>query len=185
VINQLRPVLVRFPVPDQQFTAVQRAVASHPLLVRAAAKDSGDVAELGQLSFLDNAIDSLTGVVTAKATFPNEASKLWPGELVFLDVQLDVMRHALAIPTPAVMLGQDSSYVYVVANNVASPRNITTGPDVGGMTIVGSGLRDGDLVVVDGQSRLNPGTRVTVLRTGGDTAATKSIPAQSAAGGQP
>jgi len=185
VINQLRPVLVRFPVPDQQFTAVQRAVASHPLLVRAAAKDSGDVAELGQLSFLDNAIDSLTGVVTAKATFPNEASKLWPGELVFLDVQLDVMRHALAIPTPAVMLGQDSSYVYVVANNVASPRNISTGPDVGGMTIVGSGLRDGDLVVVDGQSRLNPGTRVTVLRTGGDTAATKSVMAQPAVGGQP
>jgi multidrug efflux system membrane fusion protein len=177
VINQLRPVLVRFPVPGQQFAAVQRAVASHPLLVKAAAKDSGDVAEMGQLSFLDNAVDSLTGIVTAKATFPNESSKLWPGELVFLDVQLDVLRHALAIPTPAVMLGQDSSFVYVIGpNNTASTRNITTGPDIGGsMTVVDSGLRDGELVVVDGQSRLNPGSRVTVLRAGGDSARTKAV----------
>jgi multidrug efflux system membrane fusion protein len=185
VINQLRPVLVRFPVPDQQFAAVQRAVAAHPLLVTAAAKDSGDVAELGKLSFLDNAIDSLTGAITAKATFPNESSKLWPGELVFLDVQLDVMRHALAIPTPAIVLGQDSSYVYVVgANNVASTRNITTGPEVAGMTVVGSGLRDGEMVVIDGQSRLNPGARVTVLRAEGDSARTTTVPAQVAGGGQ-
>ena len=120
VINQLKPVLVRFPVPDQQFPAVQRAVSSHPLLVRAASKDTADAPELGQLSFLDNAVDSLTGIVTAKATFPNENSRLWPGELVFLDVQLDVRKHALAIPTPAILLGQDSSYVYVVAHNIAS-----------------------------------------------------------------
>ena len=120
VINQLKPVLVRFPVPDQQFPAVQRAVASHPLLVRAAYKDTADAPEPGQLSFLDNAVDSLTGIVTAKATFPNENSRLWPGELVFLDVQLDVRKHALAIPTPAILLGQDSGYVYVVAHNIAT-----------------------------------------------------------------
>jgi multidrug efflux system membrane fusion protein len=185
VINQLRPVLVRFPVPDQQFAAVQRAVAAHPLLVRAAAKDSGDVAELGQLSFLDNAIDSLTGAITAKATFPNESSKLWPGELVFLDVQLDVMRHALAIPTPAIVMGQDSAYVYVVSTtNVATTRNITTGPETAGMTVIASGLRDGEMVVVDGQSRLNPGAKVTVLRAEGDTARSTPVPTQTTGGAQ-
>ena len=176
IINQLKPVLVRFPVPDQQFPAVQRAVASHPLLVRAASKDTADAPELGQLSFLDNAIDSLTGNVTAKATFPNESSRLWPGELLFLDVQLDVRRHALAIPTPAVLLGQDSSYVYVVgANNIALARTVFTGPEVNGMTVIDRGLRDGELVVVDGQSRLNPGTRVTVLRESGDTTRTRTV----------
>jgi len=181
VINQLRPVLVRFPVPDQQFPAVQRAVAAHPLLVRAESKDSADAPELGKLSFLDNAVDSLTGIVTAKATFPNEKSRLWPGELVFLDVQLDVRRHVLAIPTPAVMLGQDSSYVYVVgANNVAMQRIVATGPDVSGMTVVDAGLRDGEVVVVDGQSRLNPGSRVVVLRESGDTARTTIVATQPA-----
>ncbi len=180
VINQLKPVLVRFPVPDQQFPSVQRAVAMHPLLVRAASKDSTDAPEMGQLSFLDNAVDSLTGSVTAKATFPNENSRLWPGELLFLDVQLDVRRHVLAVPTPAILPGQDSSYVFVIANNVAAQRTVATGPEVQGMTIIDRGLKDGEVVVVDGQSRLTPGARVSVLRDSGDTARTRAVPTESA-----
>ena len=176
VINQLKPVLVRFPVPDQQFAGVQRAVATHPLLVRAAAKDSAEAPEMGQLSFLDNAVDSLTGAVTAKATFPNESGRLWPGELLFLEVQLDVRRHVLAVPTPAILLGQDSSYVFVIANNVAAQRTVATGPEVQGMTIIDRGLKDGEMVVVDGQSRLTPGAHVSVLRDSGDTARTRAVP---------
>ncbi len=180
VINQLKPVLVRFPVPDQQFPTVQRAVAMHPLLVRAASKDSADTPEMGQLSFLDNAVDSLTGIVTAKATFPNETGRLWPGELLFLDVQLDVRRHVLAVPTPAILPGQDSSYVFIVTNNVAAQRTVSTGPEVQGMTIIDRGLKDGDVVVVDGQSRLTPGARVSVLRDSGDTARTRAVPTEPA-----
>ena len=179
VINQLKPVLVRFPVPDQQFPAVQRAVGSHPLLVRAAAKDSTAGSEMGQLSFLDNAVDSLTGAVTAKATFPNESGRLWPGELLFLDVQLDVRKHVLAIPTPAILPGQDSSYVFVVVNNVASQRTVAAGPDIQGMTVIDRGLKDGDVVVVDGQSRLTPGAHVSILRDSGDTARTRAVPTEA------
>ena len=180
VINQLKPVLVRFPVPDQQFPAVQRAVGAHPLLVRASAKDTADASEMGQLSFLDNAVDSLTGVVTAKARFPNESGHLWPGELLFLDVQLDVRRHVLAVPTPAILPGQDSSYVFVVVNNVAAQRMVSAGPDVQGMTVIDRGLRDGDVVVVDGQSRLTPGARVSILRDSGDTARVRAVTTESA-----
>ena len=180
VINQLKPVLVRFPVPDQQFPGVQRAVATHPLLVRAASKDSADTPEMGQLSFLDNAVDSLTGIVTAKATFPNESGRLWPGELLFLDVQIDVRRHVLAVPTPAILPGQDSSYVFVIVNNVAAQRTVSAGPDVQGMTVIDRGLKDGDVVVVDGQSRLTPGARVSVLRDSGDTARTRAVTTESA-----
>jgi multidrug efflux system membrane fusion protein len=186
VINQLRPVLVRFPVPDQQFGAVQRAVASHPLLVRAASKDSTEAPETGQLSFLDNAVDSLTGVVTAKATFPNEKSRLWPGELVFLDVQLDIRKQVLAVPTPAILPGQDSSYVFVVdKNSVAATRTVATGPEVNGMTVIDRGLTDGDVVVVDGQSRLNPGSKVSVLRESGDTTHARAISTQPAGAAAP
>jgi len=176
VINQIRPVLVRFPVPEQQFDAVQRAVATHPLMVTAAPKDSVEPAERGTLSFLDNAIDSLTGTVTGKANFPNNASRLWPGELVFLDVQLNVLRNVLAVPTTAIVLGQDSSFVYVVdAKDVASQRTVTMGPEVAGMTIIENGLRDGEEVVVDGQSRLNQGTHVTIIRSSGDTVRTRAL----------
>jgi len=176
VLNQIRPVSVRFPIAEQQFDAVQRAVATHPLLVTAASKDSIEPPEQGKLFFLDNAIDSLTGTVSGKARFDNMASRLWPGELVFLTVQLEVLHNALAVPTSAVMSGQDSSYVYVVdATSIAKPRNVVVGMDVAGMTIIDKGLRDGEQVVVDGQSRLNPGARVTITRPGDDTARSRQL----------
>jgi multidrug efflux system membrane fusion protein len=170
VINQLRPVLIRFPVADQDFPSVQQALASHPLEVTATVNDSTQATERGQLSFLDNAIDSLTGTVTGKATFPNTGRHLWPGELVFLTVQLDVQRGVLAVPNEAVLTGQDGSYVYVVdAKNTAQSRSVVTGLPVGNLTVVAQGLTDGERVVVDGQSRLNPGTRVSLVENGADT----------------
>ena len=180
VINQLRPVLVRFPVADQDFPAVQRALATHPLPVTATVSDSTQASERGQLSFLDNAVDSLTGTVTGKATFPNAGSRLWPGELVFLTVQLDVQRGVLAVPNEAVLTGQDGSYVYVVdAKNTAQTRNVVTGLQVGDVTVVAQGLAEGERVVVDGQSRLNPGARVSLVGNGADSSG-RSL---SAAGG--
>lgn len=171
VINQIRPVYVRFPIAEQQFSAVQRAVATHPLQVTAASKDSVAPAEQGKLFFLDNAIDSLTGTVSGKASFANMASRLWPGELVFLTVQLDLLKNVLAVPSSAVLMGQDSSYVYVVdAKSTANPRTVTPGMEVAGMTVIEKGLRDGEQVVIDGQSRLSPGSHVSILRAGADTA---------------
>ena len=122
--------------------------------------------------------------MTAKATFPNENARLWPGELVFLEVQLAVRRHVLVVPTPAVLPGQDSSYVYVVgAHDVAAARPVAPSGEVNGMTIVDRGLTDGDVVVVDGQSRLNPGAHVVVLRESGDTASTRTVNAHATPAG--
>jgi multidrug efflux system membrane fusion protein len=182
VINQIRPVLVRFPVADQDFPAVQHAVGMHPLPVVASSSDSTQATEHGTLSFLDNAIDSLTGTVTGKASFPNAGSRLWPGELVFLTIQLDVQRGVLAIPNEAVLTGQQGTYVFVIdARNSAQMRNVATGRTVGDMTVVAQGLADGERVVVDGQSRLNPGARVAIIG-GADTAATGRLSSTSAGG---
>ncbi|HEY2374729.1 MAG TPA: efflux RND transporter periplasmic adaptor subunit [Gemmatimonadaceae bacterium] len=171
VINQIRPVLVRFPVADQDFPSVQRALAAHSLPVTATANDSTQPGERGQLAFLDNAIDSLTGTVTGKASFPNAASRLWPGELIFLTIQLDVERNVLAVPNEAVLTGQQGSYVYVVdAQNTARTKNVVTGIGVGDLTVITQGLSAADRVVIDGQSRLNPGSRVALVRESGDTA---------------
>jgi hypothetical protein len=183
VINQIRPVLVRFPVADQDFPAVQRALALHPLPVVANSSDSTQSAEHGTLSFLDNAIDSLTGTVTGKASFPNSGSRLWPGELVFLTLQLDVQRGVLAVPNEAVMTGQQGTYVFVVdPKNTAQMRTIATGLTVGDMTVVAQGLTDGERVVIDGQSRLNPNARVAIIG-GSDTAAAGRLSSTGAATG--
>jgi membrane fusion protein, multidrug efflux system len=170
VINQISPVLVRFPVLSQDFDALQQAVESHGVEVRAASGDSAQTNELGTLDFLDNAIDSLTGTVTGKARFANVGNRLWPGELVFLTVQLNVQRGVLAVPSVAVQNGQQGTFVYVVdQKNTARTRVVATGIQVGDLTVVDKGLNLGERVVTDGQSRLNPGSRVAVIGPGGDT----------------
>ena len=161
VINQLQPILVRFPVTARDFLGLRRRVAAGPVPVRVTASDSTVLPEQGSLTFLDNAVDSLTGTVTAKARFTNSSRALWPGEYVRVAVQLDVRSGAIAVPTTAVMNGQEGTYVYVVdSEKNAHVRTVTPGQAVGDLTVIERGVQPGEQVVVDGQSRLMPGAKV-------------------------
>lgn len=161
VINQLQPILVRFPVTARDFLGLRRRVAVGPVPVRVTASDSTVLPEQGSLTFLDNAVDSLTGTVTAKARFTNSSRALWPGEYVRVAVQLDVRSGAIAVPTTAVMNGQEGTYVYVVdSEKNAHVRTVTPGQAVGDLTVIERGVQPGEQVVVDGQSRLMPGAKV-------------------------
>lgn len=161
VINELQPILVRFPVTARDFLALRRRVAGGPVPVRVTASDSTVLPEQGSLSFLDNAVDSLTGTVTAKARFTNSSRALWPGEYVRVAVQLDVHSGATAVPTTAVLNGQEGTYVYVVdSEKNAHVRTVTVGQPVGDLTVIERGVQPGEEVVVDGQSRLVPGAKV-------------------------
>jgi membrane fusion protein, multidrug efflux system len=161
VINQLHPILVRFPVLQRDFPALQRRQARSPVSVRVVTADSGKVGDVGTLVFLDNAVDSLTGTVTAKARFDNSAGGLWPGEYVSVSAELDTQSGALAIPTKALQAGQEGSYVFVVGSDkVAKVRQVATGRAVGDLTTIDKGLEAGEQVVIDGQSRLTPNAKV-------------------------
>src|SRR5438067_11987426 len=162
VINELQPILVRFPVTARDFLALRRRVTSGGLVpVRVTASDSTVLPEQGSLSFLDNAVDSLTGMVTAKARFTNSSRALWPGEYVRVAVQLDVRSGAIAVPTTAVLNGQEGTYVYVVdGDRNAHVRTVSVGQAVGDLTVIEHGVAVGEHVVVDGQSRLVPGAKV-------------------------
>jgi multidrug efflux system membrane fusion protein len=163
VINQLRPILVRFPVMQHDFPSLQRRYAQGAVTVRVTTADSGRVNENGALAFLDNAVDSLTGTVTAKAKFANQMNGLWPGEYVRVSVELSVQANAVAVPTTAVLAGQDGNYVYVVGSDkTVKVRPISVGRAVGDMTTVENGLAVGEQVVIDGQSRLTPNAKVDV-----------------------
>ncbi|MFL5562531.1 MAG: efflux RND transporter periplasmic adaptor subunit [Gemmatimonadaceae bacterium] len=172
VINQLRPIEIRFPVLPQDFQLLSARGGGVGVPVTATSSDSGTVSENGELTFLDNAVDSLTGTVTGRARFANASSHLWPGQLVFLSVQAGVQRNVLAVPTPAVQIGQQGTYVYVVdpQKMTAQTRNVSTGRNLGDLTIVTMGLVAGEQVVTDGQSRLNPGSHVTIIKPGKDSA---------------
>lgn len=185
VINQLRPILVRFPVVQRDFPALQRRSAAGPVVVRVTTADSTRVTEAGSLEFLDNAVDSLTGTVTAKARFANQSDVLWPGEYVGVTVELAVQADAIAVPTQAVQSGQNGSYVFVVgADNVAKVRPITPARTVGNMTVVDKGLVPGERVVTDGQSRLVPGSKVAIKGASTATTQTAATPAAETQDGQ-
>jgi membrane fusion protein, multidrug efflux system len=168
VINQIHPILVRFPVTQQDFLALQRGIAARPLPVQVETADSVTLAETGTLTFLDNAVDSLTGTVTAKARFENAARTLWPGEYVGVTVVLGTQQNAIAVPNPAVLTGQNGQYVFVVDSaHTARVRPVLVNRTVGPMTVLDSGLVAGETVVIDGQSRLIPGAVVDVVSSGG------------------
>jgi multidrug efflux system membrane fusion protein len=117
---------------------------------------------MGTLSFIDNAVDTTTGTVTLKATFPNTDGSLWAGQFASTTLRLFIEQNALVVPTQAVVTGQKGTYVYVVDGDTAKQRPVSIERTAGGIAIVASGLTDGARVVTDGQSRLTPGARVLV-----------------------
>jgi membrane fusion protein, multidrug efflux system len=171
VINQIHPILVRFPITQRDFLAIEQRQAHGALPVRVTTADSVPFAESGLLSFTDNAVDSLTATVTAKARFENASRKLWPGEYLQVTVQLEVQANVLAVPAAAIQSSQTGSFVYVIdSTSSARLRPIRVGRSVGDLTVIDSGLVVGERVVVDGQSRLVPGSKVDA-REAGATAA--------------
>lgn len=162
VINQIHPILVRFSVPERVFPDIQRYGAGKPLTVRAMPQNGSAPAE-GKLTFIDNGVDSTTGTVTLKAEFANTENRLWPGQFATVQLQLYVQDNALLVPTPAVLTGQDGRYVFVIdAQDKAQPQPVSAGRSVGSSTIIERGLAAGTRVVVDGQARLGPGTKVII-----------------------
>ena len=184
VINQLRPILVRFPVVQRDFPSLQRRTARGSVPVRVAS-DSGGIDETGTLAFLDNAVDSLTASVSAKARFQNANNVLWPGEAVRVIVQLDVQSNVVAVPTRALVAGQSGNYVFVVGSDkIAKVRPVSVGRATGDMTTIDKGLEAGEQVVVDGQSRLTPNAKVDVKAAPTSSAATAAA-AQDGSGATP
>lgn len=179
VINQIRPILVRFSVPARELPGIQTWQRRSPLLVRVtpsatAEPTAGDSAMrlpmgadgplTGSLTFLDNAVDTTTGTVLLKARFTNTMATLWPGEFVKVQLQLYVQPNVIAVPSQALMTGQNGAYVFVIRNDgTAQQRPITAGRAIDSTTtVVERGLAPGDRVVTDGQSRLFPGAHVSI-----------------------
>jgi multidrug efflux system membrane fusion protein len=119
--------------------------------------------EHGTLSFIDNAVDTTTGTVVLKATFPNPNRRLWIGEFVSTRLNLFVEQGALVVPTQSVVTGQQGPYVYVVSDSgTAQQRPVTVERNAGSITVIAAGLRDGEQVVTEGQSRLTPNAKVSI-----------------------
>jgi membrane fusion protein, multidrug efflux system len=164
VINQIQPILVRFAVPQSQFPDIQRYYrGGNALLVRATPSEGAGIPLDGTLAFVDNNVDSTTGTVLLKARFSNPEGALWPGQYTNVSLQLYVDPNALILPAPAVMTGQQGTYVYTIdSTGSATQRPVRVSRTVDTLAVIASGLQEGERVIVDGQSRLVPGSKVTI-----------------------
>jgi multidrug efflux system membrane fusion protein len=157
-INQLAPVYVTFTVPQKNLPEIRSALTAQTATVEAVIPGETKRAE-GKVSMIENTVDATTGMATLRATMPNADERLWPGTLVTIEMTLR-SDEGIVVPTNAVQVSQTGNFVFVIDNNVAKVRPVKVGRQVGGETVVFSGLKDGETVVTDGQLRLSNGSHV-------------------------
>jgi len=164
VITTLKPISVIFTLPQQSLGDVARAMATGTPEVLALPQDNGNVIlDRGTLSVLDNQVDSSTGTIRLKATFPNPQLRIWPGSFTNVRLKTEIRTGVLTIPPVAVQRGPNGAYVYVIKpDNTAERRTVSIGHEDPTTSIILDGLKEGERVVTDGASRLNDGRRVTV-----------------------
>jgi multidrug efflux system membrane fusion protein len=160
VINQVSPIDVSFTLPEHQLPVVVEARGRGPLKVEVGLR-GGVPLVAGELAFVDNAADPLTGTVQFKARFANEDRKLWPGLFVDVVLTLGERPDSVVVPAAALQSGQQGQYVYVVTpDKKAELRPVAVAFEADGEAVVASGLAGGETVVVEGQLRLAPGVAV-------------------------
>jgi multidrug efflux system membrane fusion protein len=165
VINQIHPIYVSFAVPEQDLGKVKEYLARGPLRVEAQVPNDSRPASAGQLAFIDNAVDSATGTIKMRATFPNSDNRLWPGQFVNIVLRLTVRPNTTVVPSQSVQTGQMGKYLFVVKpDSSADLRPVITGENVQGQTVIEKGVAAGETVVTDGQLLLAPGSKVQIKK---------------------
>jgi multidrug efflux system membrane fusion protein len=130
----------------------------------------------GKLELVNNEILQTTGSIQLKANFANKSHKLWPGELVNARLLVDTRHNGLTVPASVVQQGPQGAYAYVInPNGIVSTRPVKVAQIDNGQALIDSGLSANERVVIDGQYKLEPGTRVTILHgTAAEEAAQQS-----------
>lgn len=161
-INAVVPIYVSFALPEQFLPDIRKFMANGQLSVQATPAGSTTAEADGKLSFIDNAVESQTGTIRLRATFPNQDHVLWPGQFANVTLNLREEHDAIVVPSQALQNGPKGQYVYVVKpDQSAEMRNVTVDRTDGDETVIANGLKEGETVVVNGQIRLVPGAKVT------------------------
>ncbi|HEX7580082.1 MAG TPA: efflux RND transporter periplasmic adaptor subunit [Thermoanaerobaculia bacterium] len=161
ILNQIEPVRVSFAVPERVLADVKARSREGKLKVTVT--PPGGAPHEGELTFVDNAVDSTTGTITLKATFANRDRALWPGQFAQVALNLATDAAVTVVPTDAVQTGQMGTYVFVVKEDkTVDLRPITVVRSWKSVSVIANGLEPGETVVTDGQIRLAPGTRISI-----------------------
>lgn len=162
VINQVAPVYLSFAVPEQYLGEIRKYMAIGKLPVEARLQDA-DTSASGELAFIDNTVDAVTGTVKLRAVFQNKDRVLWPGQFVTASVTLREQQDAIVVPSQAVQTGPKGPFVFVITPGLlAEVREVAVERVEGVQSIISKGLKPGESVVTNGQSRLVSGAKVSL-----------------------
>ncbi|MGP3397318.1 efflux RND transporter periplasmic adaptor subunit [Coxiella burnetii] len=145
-INQLKPIFVDFYLPQSYLSQLLQYQQKQKLIVKVYSENNKQLLDTGQLTFIDNTVNSRTGTILLKASMPNKNELLWPGESVRVKLIFAVEQNVLAIPTQAVQSDQKGQFVYLIKNNHAFITPIKVLRQIGKWTFVSNGLKEGDNV---------------------------------------
>ena len=162
-ITQIQPIYVAFAVPEQFLPEITGRMGKEPLAVKVFLAGDDTHPETGVLAVVDNTVDRTTGTIKLKGLFKNQNKRLWPGQFARCVVDLANRDNVITVPSPAVQVGLQGNFVYVVRpDNTAEFRLVETGGVFDERTVIAKGVYAGETVVTDGHVRLAPNMAVEI-----------------------
>ncbi len=166
-VTQIDPIAVEFALPQQTLPTLLALTHSNEAAQVKAFVDgdseNGNLLGTGHLTLIDNQVSATTGTIRAKAEFDNRQQKLWPGQLVNISVESQVLHDALVVPPQVVQRGVDNHYVYRVKGSAVESVPVKVVYQDSERTVI-DGVAAGDTLISDGQSRLKPGSEIEVVK---------------------
>lgn len=160
-IAEIQPIAVIFTEPEEELPRILDMLKGGPLQVTASTSDGKRELGKGELSLVDNQVDTTTGSIKLKAKFANEQKTLWPGLSVSTRLLITTRKDVVVIPDAAVQRGPGELFAYVVdADDKVERRDLEVAEIQDGQAVITSGIKAGDRVVTSGYYRLEPGSAV-------------------------
>ena len=176
ILTQLQPIAVIFTLPEDVLPEVAQQMKQRTLEVDAFNRDDQTKLATGKLLTIDNQIDPTTGTAKLKAVFDNRDNKLWPNQFVNADLLLETRKNSIVVPTAAILRGPQGTYVYAVnSDKTVQDKPVTVSLTQGDTTVITNGVSPGDVVVTDGQDKLQRGSLI-VPRNASPSTNTGSLP---------
>lgn len=180
-IVKLQPISVVFTAPEEQVQRINDALAAREVPVVALSSDGRRELGRGHLALVNNEVDQAAGTIRMKATFANQDNKLWPGLSVKTRLLVETRKDVAVVPSAAVQRGPKGLYVFLVGvDRKVSAQPVAVDHESDGRSLVTEGLRAGQVVVVAGQYRLQPGSLVETDEPPAKTASGAEDPASGA-----
>src|SRR5213596_3285971 len=173
-IQGLDPIYTDFTVAENDLPLVRRYIGGPNVKVQTYLADGSITPRMGDLYFIDNAVQPGSGTVRARGVTPNPDRALWPSEFVRVRFILDMLKNATLVPSQAVQVSQSGPFVFVVKqDNTVDLRPVKPGQrQEGDLTVIENGVKPGETVVVTGQLALSPGAKVAPQPYAAETSGT-------------